>query len=425
MIAFTFVVTAFALTVLAVPLAYDVRTRIRNDERSELTKLAAVAAADISASSLLGSDPIELAAPGDDTTELGVYGPDGHRVAGTGPGLLDAALVSIQPGPVREITTDAQLIVAVPIASDEHLTAIVRAAEPQQVLREATRAAWARIALAAFAALATATVVSVLVAKRLLRPLRLVHERARNLGSGIADSDWTDSGLVEIDTIAHALQVSAERIDAGMTRERAFSADVSHQLRTPLTGLRLTIENELEHPRPDPNLTLLEALDNIDVLEAKIETMLELARDTMAQRPIIDLDALIRIHVATFRARALRLGRNLVIDTGTTTGEVHASTRAIGEILDVLIDNALAHGTGTITIAVRSRSNTVALSVTDQGPGIEETSGAFERRSPTSAGSGIGLALARRLAEAEGAQLLLTHHQGFSRFEVLLPATRH
>ena len=424
MIAFTFVVTALALLALAVPLGLDVRSRIRNDERSELAKLAAIAAADIGASSSLGSDPIELATPSDSTTQLGVYAPDGRREAGTGPERLDPDLTDLTPGRVREITADGKLIVAVPIASDERLTAIVRAAEPQSVLRRATRAAWIRIAFAALAALLLATAFASLVANRLLRPLHVLHERAKRLGSGDVDGPWADSGLIEIDTIATALQESAYRIDASMTRERAFSADVSHQLRTPVTGLKLTLETEIEHPRTNATIALTEALHSVDVLETKIETMLSLARDTMTQLPSVNVVELIESRMNTFTRRAHRVGRNIALAAAPELPEIRTSARAIGEVLDVLIDNALVHAQGSIVIGIETRTIGAAITVTDQGPGIADSVALFDHRTvqQTTRRSGVGLPLARRLAEAEGAQLLLTHSDGHCCFELILPA---
>ncbi len=424
MIAFTFVVTAIALLALAVPLGLDVRSRIRNDERSELAKLAAITAADIGDTPRLGSDPIELPTPADETTQLGVYAPDGRREAGRGPERLDPLLTGLMPGRVQEITANGQIVVAVPIAIDERLTAIVRAAEPQSVLWRATRAAWARIAFAALTALTLATAFAALAANRLLRPLTLVHEQARRLGSGDDEGPWIESGLIEIDTIATALQQSAYRIDASMTRERAFSADVSHQLRTPVTGLKLTLETELEHPRPDATIALNEALHDVEVLETKIETMLSLARDTMVQRPAINVVALVESRIANFTPRATRAGRAIALNASRDLPEIRTSPRAISEILDVLIDNALTHAQGSIDIAVEARTIGAAITVSDQGPGIHDSVDLFDHRMTQhgSPRSGVGLPLARRLAEAEGAQLLLSHADNFSRFDLILPA---
>ncbi len=423
MVAFTFVVTALALLALAVPLGLDVRSRIRIDERAELAKLAAIAAADIGATPLLGSDPIELATPLDSTTQLGVYASDGRRIAGTGPSRLDLVLTALAQGRVTEVTANGQIVVAVPISVDERLTAIVRAAEPQRVLHRATRAAWVRITFAAFAALALATAFAALLANRLLRPLDAVHGRAQRLGTGDVDGPWIDSGLVEIDTIAAALQESAYRIDASMTRERAFSADVSHQLRTPVTGLKLTLETELEHPRPDPTIALTEALRDVEVLEIKIETMLSLARDTMTQHPAINVVALVESRITMFTYRAISAKRNIALTSSPELPNIQTSPRAIGEILDVLIDNALVHAQGTIHIGVESRTIGAAITVSDQGPGIGNSVALFEEGpalQPTKR-SGVGLPLARRLAQAEGAQLLLAHRDGYCRFELILP----
>ena len=419
-IALAIVVATLALTVLAVPLALDTRSRIRADERSELARLAAITAADISAEAAAGTDPLELSRPADSATRLAVYSAAGRRQVGRGPDRLDAALGPVKPGTVREAVTGSELIVAVPISVDERLTAVVRASEAMGTLDGRVRRSWLRIGVAALAALVVATAIAVGLAHRLLRPLLRLRDAAERIGTGDVAAPHP-SGLAEIDSIAAVLTASSARVEASLTRERAFSADVSHQLRTPLTGLRLTLENELEQPRSDPHEALSEALSDVDHLEATIEGLLALARDTMDRRSLIDLCDPLKARAATWQAKFQADGRQLVLMGTTAAILVRASASAISEILDVLVGNARAHACGTVTVEVERRLAVAAIRVSDQGPGLADPSTLFRRRHVDAKGNGIGLALARRLAEAEGGTLTLTNYLGHCTFELLLP----
>ncbi len=419
-VALVFVVTALALLLLAVPLAADVNTRIRNDKRSELARVAALAAADISVNPNLGNDPIELPSQPSSLIVVGVYSATGHRVAGAGPGVLDRQLGSIRPGIVSEADTGRDMVVAVPVAVEEQLRAVVRAAEPASAIRRAVRVSWLRIAMVAVVALILATAVAVALANRLLRPLRRLHDFAVDMGSVPGRRPQQGCGIAEIDEIASALNISAQRIDESMQRERSFSADVSHQLRTPITGLRLTLENELEHPTGHPAV-LREAVGTVDRLEATIEGLLLLARDAHHPRTG-DCTATLTERAQRWQRDLASEGRALRYEPGPDPIVVAMSNQAIGEIVDVLVNNARLHATGTVTLSVKRRSGFVTITIADEGPGLDDPSAVFRRRDTSATGTGIGLALARRLAEAEGAQLVLGEHTAFCRFELIIPA---
>ena len=419
-VALVFVVTALALLLLALPLALDVNTRIRNDKRSELARVAALAAADISVNPNLGTDPIELPSQPSSLIVVGVYSATGHRVAGAGPGVLDRQLGSIRPGIVSEADTGRDMVVAVPVAVEEQLRAVVRAAEPTSAIRRAVRMSWLRIAMVAVVALSLATAVAVALANRLLRPLRRLRGLAVDLGTVTGQRPHSPSGIAEIDAIASALMTSAQRIDASLQRERAFSADVSHQLRTPITGLRLTLENELEHPTGDPEV-LREAVGTVDRLEATVEGLLLLARDAHHPRTS-DCTATLSERAQRWHRDLASDGRALLFEPGPDPIAVAMSNQAIGEIVDVLVNNARLHATGTVTLSVQRRAGFVTIAVADEGPGLADPNAAFRRRDTSATGAGIGLALARRLAEAEGAQLVLGEHTAFCRFELIIPA---
>jgi signal transduction histidine kinase len=206
-------------------------------------------------------------------------------------------------------------------------------------------------------------------------------------------------------------------------REQAFTADASHQLRSPLTGLRLTLEAELAHPRPDQREAITLALGDVDRLETTIEDLLALARDTAASRTPVDLAGILASLERRWRAGFVRAGRRLTVDSGTEATSPTVSGAALSHVLDVLLDNAQRHGAGDVHVGVRQLPAAVTLTVTDHGPGIVDCAAVFERRHSPGGGTGIGLALARRLTEAEGGRLRLREGGEGTTFEVTVPAT--
>ena len=141
--------------------------------------------------------------------------------------------------------------------------------------------------LAVFVAMVAAAA-GLLLSRHLTRPLRRLRDAAVRLGEGDFTVSAPPSGVAELDAAATALTATARRLGDLVERERAFTADASHQLRTPLTSLRLALENELAQPRSDPTQALRDALVDVDRLEATLTDLLALARDTVADRRIAD-----------------------------------------------------------------------------------------------------------------------------------------
>ena len=115
-------------------------------------------------------------------------------------------------------------------------------------------------------------------ARRLSRPLDALTAAADRLGDGDFSAQVAPSGVVEIDTVARSINATADRLAVVLERERAFSADASHQLRTPLTALRLRLEGEVLSSDDAPRPALVHALEEIDRLQSTIEDLLRLAR---------------------------------------------------------------------------------------------------------------------------------------------------
>jgi signal transduction histidine kinase len=205
-----------------------------------------------------------------------------------------------------------------------------------------------------------------------------------------------------------------------VSRERAFSADASHQLRTPLTGLRLGLETALERPESDLRAAAGAAIEAADRLEQTIEDLLTLAREPERDGTPLELDELLREIERTWQPVLEAQDRTLQLDVQADTPVSTAAPAAVRQVLAVLLDNATRHGGGDVTLRVRDAGGALAFDVADEGPGVDGGE-ALPRRQDESRGPGIGLNLARGLAEAEGGRLRLSQPVP-PVFTLLLPA---
>jgi signal transduction histidine kinase len=272
-------------------------------------------------------------------------------------------------------------------------------------------------------AVAAAWLVGRRQARRLALPLEDLAVAARRLGEGDFSVRTRKGGIPEIDSVGTALNGTAGRLDDLLAREQAFSADASHQLRTPLAGLRLRLEAVLERPDHELRAAIAASLVDADRLETTIDELLALARNKRAaQTAPIDLGALLDEMSPEWCARLALQGRDLELKIDSGAQNPSASTAAVRQILGVLIDNATIHGSGTVTVAVRESSDAVAIDVCDEGAGVSEPENVlFTRRADERNGHGIGLTLARRLAEADNGRLELTQRTP-PVFTLLLPS---
>ena len=282
---------------------------------------------------------------------------------------------------------------------------------------------WLLIALLGIGAVGTAVVLAAIQARRLARPLEAIARRSVQLGEGDFSVRMGHFGVPEIDAIAQGLDTSAARIAELVAREREFSANVSHQLRTPLTALRLRIEEAASLPDgPDRAAELEAALTEADRLETTIGALLAHARTASTSAPTtVNLVTIAHAHAETWRPVLARARRQLSV---RAPGNVltRASRGTVGQVLDVLLDNALRHGTGMTSIEVSQDGQTACIAVVDDGPGIPdaEHDRIFERGASRTGGTGIGLHLARALAGADRGTLRIAAGAP-TRFELRLP----
>jgi signal transduction histidine kinase len=411
-------VTALVLLALGIPLAIAVHRTILQSEVVELQAAAARSLAEISVP-LQASELQELTVP-DDDQGVSVYDVNGRRLFGDGPVTPDDQTRRALRG-IPTTTTTGQLVVAYPITSgtDDNIVGALRLHEDRADMTQRTAIAWAVMAAAALVALGIAWFIARILARRLGRPVDRLAGLAVEIGQGRVVDPPVATDIAELDALGVALADSSRQAHEVLARERRFSADVSHQLRTPLTHLRLA----LEQVETDPNdLDAITAcMTDLDRIETTVQHLLAYAREATPHGGATDLDDAAREAAVRWADAAAAHDRSIRVVAGQPDEHVAQANRvAVDQTLDVLIDNAIRYGAGPIDVEVRSLAGGVAIDVSDDGRrALDET--VFERG--TGHGNGIGLALARSITEAEGGRLLLTRRQPPTFSVVLLELT--
>ncbi len=341
-------------------------------------------------------------------------------------------------GTRRSETLGTELLyVAVPVASGGEVHGALRLTLDTHEVTERIRKFWWGLIGIAAVVLAMIVAVGWATARSISRPILQLQETAVRFSSG----DLTPSGAVEgappeVERLDGAMTTMARRLDRLLEQQRSFVADASHQLRTPLTALRLRLEN-LEATTDDlETCAELEAsIAEADRLSALVAELLQLATAERASAPEpIALLPLVSERVLTWEALAEQSAVTLRVDGSdalTPIGDIGptavlAVPGAVEQILDNLIDNAVQAldadtRTGERCIAVRLEPTptTVDLVVSDNGPGLpdDQLQHAVERfwrggehGSTPTPGSGLGLAIVKSLTDASGATFELARN---------------
>lgn len=379
-------VTAMIIVALGVPLAIVTQRFYESRAMVELQRSAYDAIAELTVP--LDIEQIaDAAAEPDSPRSFSVYSAPGARLFGPGPQRLHAS------------DPDALVVVA-PITDRTSETAIgwIRVSRPSSEVAAQARRAWAVMGLAACGGIGIAILLARRESARLAGPIAELAARAERLGSGELSRSTAPTGTPELDTLAAALSLSERRLEELITREREFSANASHQLRTPLAGLRVSLE------RGDLTTAAAEA----ERLSATVDHMLALARDALPTTAAIGIGPIVESTAARWQAAFSDVGRSLTASIGSSLPVVQARQGSLDQALDVLLDNSLRHGDGETRLVARSTPGGLVVQVADDGRGIaaEAINSIFDRNEGNS--TGIGLALARTLIEADGGKLMLS-----------------
>ena len=410
-----------SIVAFAAPLAVGVGRLYRDEDVLRLEREAQRAVAAVPESFQATADPVELPRPPDGITTA-VYDLDGHRIVGHGPHRGGRLVARAAAGNVVDGSDRDELAVTAPVFDEENVVAVVRAAQPAGSATEDANEARLTMGALAVGVIALASIAGLVVSRRLARPVETLTSAATRLGEGDFATPAPRSGVRELDAAAAALDRTARRLGNALDRERRFTADASHQLRTPLTRLRLALESAGVDHAADRDELIAEALDHADRLETTIDELLALARDVHTDHATTDLPAALDELAAQWHPRFAQLGRRLDIRVDPDIDHAAISPAALRHTLDVLVTNTLDHGAGRVTVtATPTAGGGAVIDVTDEGTGFTDPDTAFARRSPSATGHGIGLALARSLTEAEGGRLVLARTRPEPQLRIVIP----
>ena len=265
----------------------------------------------------------------------------------------------------------------------------------------------------AVVALAAGVLVAMRQANKLVLPVTQLAERAERLGAGESRIQPMQSGIAELDQVSQVLSRSAQRVTRTMAAERDFASDASHQLRTPLTALLMRLEE-------------IAVTDDLEVVQeeagiaiAQVERLTRVVDDLMSRTrrrgdepaATVSLDSVIAALQREWQP-AFEQARRSVRVHGERGLVVQATPVALSQVLSTLLENSLAHGRGTVDVHARRSGPSVVVEVSDQGEGVPASIAPhIFQRSVTTGGTGLGLALARDLAESNGGRLELVQAQ--------------
>jgi signal transduction histidine kinase len=317
------------------------------------------------------------------------------------------------------------LFVAVPVASGGTVHGAVRITFDAHEVTERVWRLWIGLIAIAAVVLVVVAVVGWFLAGSVTRPVRRLQAAAQRFSQGdLTPIDATPKAPPELAALEAGFNDMARRLDELIERQRAFVADASHQLRTPLTALRLRLENLQSAVAIDADTDntatglageLGAAIDETTRLSDLVNGLLRLARTESQQPPItVDVAQLVRDRASTWAATAEMNDVELSFEDDATERIGLAVEGSIEQVLDNLIDNAIraapAHSQVALTLASEQAHHIVSIS--DTGPGLsdDDKRNALQRfwRSDTSAtGTGLGLAIAHALIESSGGTLRL------------------
>ncbi|UJA19012.1 HAMP domain-containing protein [Thermoleophilia bacterium SCSIO 60948] len=362
-----------------------------------------------------------------------VLRPDGSVADSTDPDLTETPLLDpdqadslVASGGTREVTIapgDTGLRIVAADTRDDGVTytVIVGASVAE---RDATVSdLGSKLLIGGPIALLLAAAAAYGVAAAALRPVERMRREAEGIATGPAAGPGSARRLPvgaandEIGRLGTTLNEMLARIELAFERERSFVSDASHELRTPLSILKMEIDMALAAGRSREELTeaLSSAAEETDRLVALAEDLLVLARSDqgglpLRRAPLAAGDLAERI-AGRFERRAAEAGRSIEIRGDALSDALDADEARLEQALSNLVDNALRHGAGTVTVEFSRAGAATEISVSDEGSGFPEAfrERAFERftradEARARGGSGLGLSLVSAIAEAHGGE---------------------
>jgi signal transduction histidine kinase len=441
-------VLVLVIVALEVPLILNVSRRVDAEVKAQAAAQAQLVAASASAE-LEDDDTRALANIADKAArELGgrviVVGKDGELVADSSD--LEAASYRDRPeiaaalgGRVAQgrrfsdTLGESILYTAVPVVIGNDVEGAVRVTQSVDAIDRRVRRDVLGLIGIGVIALVLGLAFAWILAGTLARPLQRLAKTARRVEAGDLGARAEPEGSSEHREVAHAFNDMTERLGQVLEAQRQFVANASHQLRTPLTGLRLRLESASLKAGPELAGELAAAEREVERLARLLTALLTLARE--GDRPsggaTVSLPDAVEHARERWADRADQSGHQLLVDC-RGDALVRASEEDLAIVLDNLIENALHYSDGgAVSVECGLQDNEAYLAVVDEGPGLApgEEQGVFERFTRGSGGdrvggTGLGLALVATLARRwSGSARIANRPEGGARAEVRFPST--
>lgn len=358
----------------------------------------------------------------DDTTW--VYDRDGDLVEGphVGPKVSAVADSLARVGTRTRVEKDERVYLAAPVeaAGQRQAVVVVKASrEPYESTRNAVL-----IGLLALGVTVTAgsAAVAAWAVRRTLAPVESMVSRAEDWSEHDLDARFDATGTKdELAHLGRTLNVLLDRVAGALRTEQRLTAELAHELRTPLTAIRGEAElARMARLSPEADARLERVMALVDRMGTTIASLLAIARgDARAVARTTSTDLL----AAVTDEGPRRDGVDIVLDHARI--EVPAPLDLAARALSPLVENAVEHARSQVTIAVTATGRSLEIAVTDDGPGVgaDDPQLLFEsgRRGIGSAGAGLGLALARRVARSLGGDVGVTSAAQPTTFTLTLP----
>jgi signal transduction histidine kinase len=399
-------VLVLAIGSMLVPLVRSVRDRIDAEVRQQASSQAEVVAATAAGGADLGR--LVSASAHEVRGRVIIVDARGQVLADSSPGGVGAdystrpeivAALGGRTGQEKRASStlgESILATAVPIVRNGRPDGAVRVTQSIDAVGRAVRSATLGLVLVGVIVLALGLAAGALLAASIVRPLRRLSAAARRAGEGDLSVRVPVEGSLEQREVGTAFNEMTARVQRMVDAQRAFVADASHQLRTPLTGLRLRLE---EAEATGSVEQIQGALVEVDRLSGVVGELLALSEAGSARAP----DAVTDLLAAA--ARAVERYSAATIELRGEPSLVRCTPADLDRILDAVLENAIDYGPAQQVIAVVAGPG--RLTIADQGPGLrpgeEETIfNRFHRgsvgRASRRKGTGLGLSIARELA---------------------------
>ena len=346
---------------------------------------------------------------------------------------VQAALNGLGGHAVRAdpVTGQAMLHAAAPIQQGTELLGVVQLVRPMQVTLDRVRSTLLSFALAGLAATIVCGLLAVWLSRRLLRPIRALEDASLAIAHGDLDRRVPVESADEIGELAGAFNSMAQQVQTTMEQQRQFVANASHELRTPVTNIKLRSEALLGGGVTDTARAaryLTEIDSEADRLGRLANTLLDLSRLESAASgqgdpaELIDPAAMLTAVADDLRLRVENAGLAILVDAPAGLPAIFVRPEQIEAALINLLDNSIKFTPpgGTVRLSVQAVEGICRITVSDTGPGIpaEDLPYVFDRfyrvdkahsrqsgRNSLGSGAGLGLAIVRSLIEENAGQI--------------------